>query len=157
MSTTLSPQGSRSVQPVFKPFQLLRDEFEQLFTRLSSDWDGKWLTADFKPACDLSETSDSFQIRLDVPGIKPDDISVEVTGDRVRIAGQRKEEKEDKGKTYHRVERRTGSFCETLQLPGAVKDDKTTAEFHDGVLTVTLPKSEETKTHTVKIKANGSK
>jgi HSP20 family protein len=157
MSTGLSTQGSRRLQPFFTPFQTLREEFDQMFKRLASDWNGQSLTAGFSPDCDLSETADAYQVRMDVPGMKPDDISVEVTGGRLRISGERKEEKEEKDKTYHRIERRCGSFRETLQLPGAVLEDKVQAEFHDGVLTVTLPKSEADKTRTVKVKTIGSK
>jgi len=157
MSTSLSTKGSRQLQPLLKPFQALREEFDQLFGRLGADWDGKWLTSDFSPACDLSETADAYQLRLDVPGIKPDDITVQVTGDSVRISGERKEEKEDKDKMFHRIERRSGSFCEALHLPGAVNEEKVQAEFHDGVLTVTLPKSEAARTRTVKVKTGNSK
>jgi HSP20 family protein len=142
---------------LLRPFQALRDEFDQLIRNLSSDWDTKWLTSEFSPACDLSESADAYQVRMDVPGIKPDDINVQVTGDSVRITGERKEEKEEKDKTYHRIERRSGSFCEVLRLPGAVNEEKVQAEFHDGVLTVTLPKSEATRTRTVKVKAGAGK
>jgi HSP20 family protein len=154
MTTSLSTKGPHQL---FRPFQALRDEFDQIFGRLATDWDGKWLTSEFSPACDLSETADAYQVRLDVPGIKPEDITVQVTGDSLRISGERKEEKEEEEKTYHRIERRSGSFCESLQLPGAVNEEKVQAEFHDGVLTVTLPKSEATKTRTVKVKAGNPK
>ena len=157
MSTSLATKGPRQLQPLLKPLQALREEFEQAFNRLASDWDGKWLSTEFNPACDLSETADAFQVRLDIPGIKPDDITVQVTGDSVRISGERKEEKEEKEKTYHRIERRSGSFCESLRLPGGVNEEKVQAEFHDGVLTVTLPKSEATRTRTVKVKPGGAK
>ena len=155
MSTAISTPGSRQVRPFFRPFETLRQEFDDLFGRLATDWDGKWLTSEFKAACDLSETADAYQIRMDVPGIKPDDITVQVTGDTVHVSGERKEEKEEKGKTFHRVERRSGKFSEIVTLPGAVKDENVQAEFHDGVLTVTLPKTEASKTRTVKVKANG--
>lgn len=157
MSTSISTKGPRQLQPLLRPLQALREEFEQAFNRLSSEWDGKWLTPEFNPACDLSETADAYQVRLDVPGIKPDDITVQVTGESVRISGERKEEKEEKDKTYHRIERRSGSFCEVMQLPGAVKEENVQAEFHDGVLTITLPKSEATRTRTVKVKSGSSK
>jgi HSP20 family protein len=151
------------MQPLFRPFQALRQEFDQFFNRLGSDWgDGHWMTGEFKAACDLSETADTYQIRMDVPGIKPENITVQVTGDTVQISGERKEEKEETGKTFHRMdktfhrmERSSGRFSEVLRLPGGVKEDKIEAEFHDGVLTVTLPKTEASKTRTVKIKANG--
>jgi HSP20 family protein len=155
MSTAISTPGSRQMRPLFRPFEALRQEFDEMFGRLASDWNGNWLTSEFKAACDLSETADAYQIRMDVPGIKPDDITVQVTGDTVHVSGERKEEKEEKGKTYHRVERRSGQFSEVVTLPGAVKDENVQAEFHDGVLTITLPKSEASKTRTVKVKANG--
>lgn len=142
---------------MFRPFHALREEFDQMFKHLAPDWEAKWLTSEFSPACDLSETADAYQVRMDVPGMKPEDITVQVTGDSVRISGERKEEKEEKEKTYHRVERRSGSFCEALTLPGAVNEEKVQAEFHDGVLTVTLPKSEATRTRTVKVKAGNAK
>jgi HSP20 family protein len=80
-----------------------------------------------------------------------------VTGDTVRIRGEHKEEKkedkEEKGRTYHRVERRTGSFFRAIELPCAVQEEKVTAEYKDGVLKLTLPKCEEAKTRKVKVKA----
>ncbi len=68
MSTSLSAKAPRQLQPILRPLQALREEFEQAFNRLSSEWDGKWLTSEFSPACDLSETPDAYQVRLDVPG-----------------------------------------------------------------------------------------
>lgn len=145
-----------SLPSFFAPFRSLREEMDQLVNRFSREWDGGMLTtADFRPATDISETSDAVEIRLDAPGMKPEDISIEVTGNTLKISGERKEEKEEKGKTFHRLERRSGQFYETMTLPCSVKEDKVQAEFHDGVLTVTLPKSEEAKTHKVKIKSNG--
>lgn len=155
MSTTMTTPGSRQMQPLFRPFASLRREFDELFGRLASDWDGKWLTSEFKAACDLSETADAYEIHMDVPGMKPDEINVQVTGETVHISGERKEEKEEKGKTWHRVERRNGTFSETVVLPTPVNDEKVQAEFKDGVLTVTLPKTEASKTRTVKVKGNG--
>lgn len=155
MSTAISTPGSRQMRPLFRPFETLRQEFDDMFGRLATDLDDKWLTREFKAACDLSETADAYQIRMDVPGIKPEEINVEVTGDTVRVSGERKEEKEEKTKTYHRVERRSGKFSEIVTLPGAVKDENVQAEFSDGVLTVTLPKTEASKTRIIKVKANG--
>jgi len=78
----------------------------------------------------------------------------------LRVTGERKEEKEEKGKTYHRAERDRGSFARANTLPCAVKDDKANAECHDGVPTISLPKTElpkteEAKTHKIKVKTNG--
>ena len=156
MQTAITTRDPRHLVPFFRPFGTLRQEFDDMFGRLMTDWDGNRLMGEFKAACDVAETADAYQIRMDMPGIKPDDIVVQVTGDTVHISGERKEEKEEKEKTFHRVERRTGKFMETVVLPAAVKDEHVQAEFHDGVLTVTLPKTEVCKTRTVKVKANGS-
>lgn len=157
MSTEISKPSARPSSSLLTPFHALRDEVDSLFNRLAGDWDGKWLTREFNPACDLSETAEAFQVRMDVPGIKPDDITVKVTGDTIQICGERKEEHEEKEKTYHRVERRSGTFSQVLQLPSAINEERVQAEFDNGVLTVTLPKTEATKTRTVKVKTNGHK
>ena len=158
MSTAISTRESRQSHSLLSPFRALREEFDHVFSRLASDWDGKWLSREFSPACDVSETADAFQVRMDVPGMKPDDITVQVTGDSVHISGERKEQKEvDKVRTYHRLECRSGMFSQTLRLPSAVNEEKVQAEFHDGVLTVTLPKTEATRIRTVKVKAHESK
>ncbi len=155
MATAISTSGMRQMKPPFRSFEVLRQEFDNLFGRLSTDWDGTWGTNDFKVACDLSETAESYQVRMDVPGIKPEEIHVQVTGTSVQVSGERKQEKEEKGKAYHRVERRSGTFSETLWLPGEVDEDRVQAEFHDGVLTITLPKTETSKSRTIKVKTNG--
>jgi HSP20 family protein len=137
------------------PLRALRQDVDWLVNRLAPDWDGGSSIADFKPPCDVSETADAFEIRLDVPGLKPDDFEIEVAGDSVRISGRRHEEKEEKGKTFHRVERRTGQFCECMVLPCSVKDEGADAEYQDGILTIKLPKAETARTRNIKVKAKG--
>jgi HSP20 family protein len=105
------------------------------------------------PSIDLSETENKVQLRVDLPGVKPDDVNIEVVGDQIRIRGERKEEKEEKGKTFHRVERRCGTYYRAATLPCAVDEAKAEAEYAEGVLTITLPKSAEAKTKHIKIKA----
>lgn len=154
MTTALSTRVSQALRPLFSrdPFAGLQKEMDDLLSRFQADWDGDGVLAAVSPSVDLSETDDALQIRLDVPGMKPDEINIEVSGGTIRISGEHKEEKEEKGKTYHRLERRTGSFARALTLPAAVKEDKVNAECKDGVLTITLPKTEAAKTRTVKIK-----
>lgn len=156
MSVNVPARTTRASQlpSFFTPFRSLREEMDDLINRFSRDWDGNLLST-FRPPTDIAETAESLEIRVDAPGMKPEDISIEVTGNVLKISGERKEDKEEKGKTFHRVERRTGQFYETMTLPCAVKEDKVQAEFHDGVLTITLPKIEEAKTHKVKVKPNG--
>jgi HSP20 family protein len=155
MTVSLPARISRRLRPLLPrdPFHTLQEELDDLLSRFSAEWDGEWVPGAMTPTLDLSETADKLEVRTDMPGLKAEDIKVEVTGNTLRISGERKEEKEEKGKTYHRVERRSGTFARAVTLPCAVKEDKVTAECQDGVLTVTLPKSEEAKAHTVKVRA----
>lgn len=158
MSKSPSKQPSRSMTPFFgrDAFRSLKDEMDDLLTRFTPDWETPWLSREFSPSLDLSETAEALEARLDLPGLNPDEITIEVTGNVLRISGERKEEKEDKGKTYHRIERRSGSFSRTMTLPCEIQEEKVAAECKDGVLTITLPKIEQAKTRKVKIQSSES-
>lgn len=155
MSTGLSTRVSQALSPLFSrdPFANLQQEMDDLLSRFKLDWNGDGPLAVVSPSVDLSETDDSLQLRMDVPGIKADEIDIQVSGNTIRISGEHKEEKEEKGRTFHRVERVSGSFARALTLPAAVKEDKVTAECKDGVLTIILPKLEVAKTQKVKVAA----
>ena len=156
MSTALSTRVSQALSPLFgrDPFATFQQEMDDLMTRFQADWNGNGngLKALISPSVDLSETDDALQIRMDVPGLKADEINIEVSGNTVRVSGEHKEEKEEKGKTFHRLERRSGSFSRSLTLPVAVKEGQVTAESTDGVLTINLPKVEAAKTQKVAVK-----
>jgi len=102
---------------------------------------------------DIYETKDDVVVKASLPGVKPEDIEVSVVGDTLTIKGEVKEEKDIKEENYIRKERRYGSFCRSFTLPVSVDADKATAEFENGVLTLTLPKAEEVKPKTIAIKA----
>jgi HSP20 family protein len=104
------------------------------------------------PAADVSETDKTIEVKMDLPGINANDIDVQVNGNLLTVSGERKEEKEEKGKTYHRIERRNGRFSRSTTLPAAVKEDKVDAQYHDGVLTITMDKAEEAKSRRIKVK-----
>ena len=103
------------------------------------------------PEIDVSENSDEFVVKADIPGINEKDLSVTLSGDNLIIKGERKEEKEEKGKHFHRVERRYGSFQRSIPLPVAVDSDKIKAEYSNGVLEIHLPKTAEAKPKEIKI------
>jgi HSP20 family protein len=155
MSTALSTRLSRAMQPLFGGDLLasFQKEMDELLSRFQASWSGDGLPAVTIPAADLSETDDALQIRMDMPGLKAEEINIDVSGNTIRISGEHKEEKEEKGKTYHRIERRSGSFARAMTLPVPVKDDKVNAECKDGVLTITLPKTAAAKTHKIKVTA----
>jgi HSP20 family protein len=150
MSTKLSSSFSRALRPFRDPITSLQHEIEDLFGRLQNGTNGDQL---IMPSMDLSETDTEFQVRVDVPGFKADQIDIEVVNNTLRIKGEYKEEKEDKNKTYHRIERQAGSFSRMISLPAPVVEDKVVAECENGILTVMLPKAEAAKTQRIKVKA----
>ena len=100
------------------------------------------LTADVPTAID---------VRMDLPGITAKDIDIQVNGNVLTVSGERKEEKEENGKTFYRVERHCGNIPRSVILPCAVIESKVAAEYKDGVLTIKLPKTEESKAHKIKV------
>lgn len=97
------------------------------------------------PRLDVSETDEALEIIADLPGMDKNDIKVSLEDDLLTIKGERKEEREKKDKQYHTIERRSGSFYRALRLPVEVEMEKIAATFKDGVLTLTLPKTKDTK------------
>ncbi|WP_417377739.1 Hsp20/alpha crystallin family protein [Gimesia sp.] len=134
------------------PFLSLRNEMDNLLNRFSDDFGNGWLTQGYAASLDLSETNNHIEVRMDVPGIKPEEIDVEVSGNLLRITGERKEEQEEKGKTFHRIERRSGSFSRSVTLPCEVEENQVEASCNNGVLTITLPKCESMKAHKINVK-----
>ena len=158
MTTSLAPhRAAGTVKSWFgrDPFRELQTEMDHMLNRLSERWMGTDGHEMWNPSMDLSETDGDVQIAMDAPGFKPEEIEIEVTGNAVRIHGEHKEEKEEKGRKFHRIERRMGSFSRMIELPCDVKEDKVAAEYKDGVLRVTLPKTEAAKTRKVIVKTNG--
>lgn len=114
--------------------------FDFPFHNLQEDMDISW-----SPRLDVSETESGLEIVADLPGMEKKDIKVSLEDNLLTIQGERKEEKENKDKQYHTIERRSGSFYRALRLPVEVEKDKVEAAFKDGVLTLRLPKSKEAK------------
>ena len=104
-------------------------------------------------ALDMYETPESVVVKTAVPGVKPEDINITITGDVLTIKGEAKTEEELEKANYIRQERRYGSFQRRVQLPASLLPDKAEAKFEDGVLTLTIPKSEEAKPKTIKVEA----
>jgi len=91
-------------------------------------------------------------VRAELPGIKKEDVKITLRDDILTIRGEKKQESEKKEQNYHRVERSDGSFQRSYALPASVQGDKIDATYHDGVLTVVLPKSEEAKPRDIEVK-----
>jgi HSP20 family protein len=102
-------------------------------------------TGMWTPQTDVTETKDSVSIKAELPGLEAKDVEVSVSGDMLIIKGEKKQEKEEKDEHRHLVERTHGAFSRMVRLPAPVAADKIKATFKNGVLTVTLPKTEEAK------------
>ena len=124
--------------------------FDDAFTRPWGLYDGRRGLG--MPAVDMYQTDENVVVKVAVPGMKSDDVQISVTGDTLSIKGETKEESNSKEKAYHIREQRWGAFERTLTLPTAVKSDKATAEFENGVLTVTLPKADAVKPKVITVK-----
>ncbi|MGQ9630195.1 MAG: Hsp20/alpha crystallin family protein [bacterium] len=140
----------------WEPFRGLLDIREEM-NRLFEDFFGRkgireWMPERWSPSVDLSETSDAFILKADLPGLTHKDIHVSLTNNILTLSGEKKQEKEEKGETYHRIERAYGSFSRSFTLPSEVKADKIDAKFKDGVLTITMPKSERAKSREIQVK-----
>jgi HSP20 family protein len=110
------------------------------------------IVADWVPSVDVSETDGEYQIKAEIPDVKKEDVKVTLEDGVLTIQGERKQEKEDKGKKYHRVERTHGSFVRSFTLPDLVDEEKVKAEFKDGILKLQLPKSEKARPKAIEVK-----
>lgn len=131
----------------FDPLTNLR-LFEDAFTRFLSE---PTSNRPWSPAVDIYETENELVLKADLPEVSQKDIDVRVENQTLTIAGERKFEKEDSTKGFHRIERAYGNFVRSFAVPNTFDTDKISAEFHNGVLTVTLPKKEAAKPRQVKV------
>ena len=104
------------------------------------------------PAVDIAETETEYLVKAEIPEVKKEDVKVVVQNGVLSVSGERRSEKEEKGKKFHRVEREYGSFARSFQLPDDVDDTKIAADFKDGMLQVHLPKSDKAKPKAVSVK-----
>ena len=122
--------------------------FDDAFTRPLSLRDA-WSV----PAIDMYQTDDEIVVKAALPGIKADEVQINITGEVLTLKGEMKHEEDKKEKAWHIHEQRWGSFERSVILPTDVVADKTKAEFENGILTITLPKAEEVKPKVINIKA----
>ena len=104
------------------------------------------------PAVDMYQTNNEVVVKAALPGMKANDVQINVTGDILTIKGEMKQEEEKKDKSWHIREQRWGAFERSVRLPTTVMSEKAKADFDNGILTITLPKSEEVKPKTITVK-----
>ncbi len=132
----------------------LKSNMDKLFDEFFGLDKGIWpeSTLSVVPAVDLEETEDAFKITAELPGMTKKDIKITLENNVLSISGEKKGEKEVKEKNYHRVERSYGKFHRAFELPGAVNRDKIEAEYKDGILSISVPKTEEAKPKQIEVK-----
>ena len=157
MLRSLTPWRERSLLPTSGRFTGMFDQMEnEMRDLMEGFWGsdgGQLATMKFTPSVDFVEGENEFTVTVDLPGLKPEEVKVEFKDGSLWITGERREEKEEKGKTFHRVERSYGEFRRVLPLPAEVKEGEIEAKFTDGVLRVAVPKAEEAKTKQIEVKS----
>jgi HSP20 family protein len=131
------------------PLARLRDQIDQMFEQPDlalSDFFSAWT-----PAVDVLENKDSVTVKAEMPGFKPEEIDVSLHDNNLIISGERKRENEQKEGEFYRSERFYGKFHRSVALPFTVEPGKIEARYHDGVLTVKLPKSENAKSKQIEV------
>jgi HSP20 family protein len=123
--------------------------FDDAFTRPLSLAGNNWSV----PAVDMYQTENEIVVKAALPGIKPDEVQINVTGEVLILKGEIKQKEEVKEKAYHLREQRLGMFERSIILPTDVVADKARADFENGILTITLPKAEQAKPKTISVKA----
>ena len=139
-----------------KELEALRHGLGSLFSRASGQWsegqEEPMAVAEWAPLVDISEDDKEYLIKAELPDVRKEDVKVTAEEGTLTITGERKFEKEEKGKKYHRVERSYGSFVRNFSLPDDASPAKVSAEFKDGVLSVHLAKTQKAKPHQIEVK-----
>jgi HSP20 family protein len=149
MTRTLTPWGTR-----FPRLTDFEDDFPKWMAEVFGPEAGAFgREGKFLPEANMVETDKAVDVTVELPGMKPEDVKLEIKEGSLWVSGEKKEEKEEKGRTFHRVERRAGMFRRVFQLPAEVMEDKVDARFADGVLNITLPKAEKVAPKKIEIKA----
>jgi HSP20 family protein len=131
---------------LFRDLRSVEDEFDRIAGRAFSR--DTWV-----PALDVRESQDRFDVTVDLPGLEPGDVNVTFEDGMLSISGKREFSAEDRGDTWHRIERSFGTFARSMRLPQTADTEKIEATFDKGVLTVSVPKTEQAKPRTIEVRS----
>lgn len=149
----LIPYTARRFWSPFCTFDTVRSEIDRLFDRpILGDGDRPLLERTLAPAVDLYADDEKIIVKADLPGVEEKEIDVSITDHVLTIKAEKKQEREDKGENWHRIERSYGSFVRNLTLPEDVDVEKFTAKYKNGVLEVTAPRTENAKAKKIEVK-----
>jgi HSP20 family protein len=140
----------------FKELDELQGRLSTLFGRAPVRKEGereeRMTLTDWAPLVDVIEDEKEYLVKAELPEVKKEDVKIAVQDEVLTVSGERTQEKEEKGKKFHRIERAYGSFSRSFTLPEDADASKITADFKNGVLTVHLPKSERAKPKSIEVK-----
>ena len=139
-----------------RPFFPVQEEVRRMFQELiHQPWGGRGTSqpSNWQPRVDMCETPEAFIVEVELPGVQREDVRIEMQDDTLHITGERRTTSEHQERNYYRMERRYGAFRRVIPLPCAIEEGKVAAEFHHGVLTIKLPKSEAVKPRHIEVKA----
>lgn len=132
----------------------LRSGIDRLFDEFFEPFAGDLqFGREFNPACDIEETQDAYEIDFDLPGVRKEDIKIELSERQLQVSGERKSEREQKGKNRRLWERSYGTFSRSFILPSGIDPDRVQADFESGELRIRIPKSEESRARQIEIGA----
>ena len=145
---------ARELMPMdpFRELRTIREELDRVFdsffgrSSLPAERELLWV-----PAMDVEERDDAFVVRLELPGLKKDEVKISITDNVLTVSGERKEEHTEEERTFHRREIFYGRFHRSVTLPSEVEGDRAKAVYHDGILEITIPKSERVRPKTIEI------
>ncbi len=137
----------------FEELERMRREMDRYFEELTERTLRAPIAGVF-PLTNITEDNDNFYVRAELPGVKPDELEISVTGDSLTITGERKISPENENVRYHRREREAGQFSRVITLPGQIDADNVQASASNGILTVILPKAEAAKPKQIAVKAS---
>jgi HSP20 family protein len=148
--TRWNPRNELEITDIFRPFEQM---FEDLWRSWPIRYESDTVRPMVRPAMDVIESDNNLTVRVDLPGLKPDDVRVEVENDTLTISGEMGDTIEKEGERYHYRERRYGAFQRSVRLPNTLDTDKIEANFENGVLTVVIPKQPQAQPKQITIKA----
>lgn len=137
------------------PFREMEDNFDRFSKSLGWPRRGRQerlVTGEWAPRVDITETEKEFSIKAEIPDVKKEDVKISVDNGVLTLTGERKQEKEEKGKKFHRVERFYGSFSRSFALPENTDESKIKASFKDGMLSLSIPKTKKSKPKGIEVK-----
>jgi HSP20 family protein len=138
---------------------VLQNRLNSIFSDFGRTFEGEseaLSSSNFVPAVDVYEDAQKLQLKLEVPGIRPEDLDIRVEGRTLTVRGERKFESEEKEENFHRIERRYGSFVRSFTLPATVDTESIDAQSADGVLTISLAKKAEAKPKQIAVRAGST-